>query len=109
MLVLLLCTLTPLAAADSLRVTFHPARLRVGEVGWMELRGARPGAGIEGAVGGQPLRFFSHAGGHAALVAIDLESAAGAQPWSLSVPADPSEPHTLRGTDPVARREFAVA
>ena len=105
---LLLLAAPALASAESLRVTFHPARLRVGEVGWMHVRGAPAAFGLEGMVAGQPVSFFPHAGGFAAVVGVDLETPAGAQPWSVTFRPDGGDPHTTHGTVPIVGREFAV-
>jgi murein DD-endopeptidase MepM/ murein hydrolase activator NlpD len=72
------------------------------------VRGAPHGAGVEGLIGGRLLSFFPHAGGHAALVAVDLETPAGALPWSVTVRDDRAEPRSVRGTVPVLPREFSV-
>lgn len=105
---LLLLAAPLLAGADALRVSFHPARLRVGEVGWLHVRGAPDTAGLEGVVAGQPLTFFPRAGGHAALVAVDVETTAGAHPWSVTFRADGAEPRTAHGSVTVLGREFSV-
>jgi murein DD-endopeptidase MepM/ murein hydrolase activator NlpD len=73
-----------LAAEATLRVVFHPARLTVGEVGWVHVRGAGDSATVEGSVGDRSLTFFPYAGGHAALVGIDLETRAGVEPWRVA-------------------------
>jgi murein DD-endopeptidase MepM/ murein hydrolase activator NlpD len=105
----LLVALPAVAAADdALRVSFQPARLRPGEVGWMLVRGAPDAAGLEGMVAGRPLGFFAHRGGHAALVAIDLETPAGSHPWSVTYRAPGAESRSVRGSVPVLAREFAV-
>lgn len=106
---LLLLAAPGLAGADSLRVSFHPARLRVGEVGWMHVRGAPDAAGLTGLVAGHPLTFFPHDGGHAALVPVDVETTAGAHPWSVTFRGDgAAEARTQSGTVTVLGREFFV-
>ena len=108
MLVLLVLAAPVLAAADSLRVAFHPARLRAGDIGWLHVRGASPGMELEGMAGGRTLSFFPHEGGHAALVAIDLETPPGPQPWAVTLRTDRAESRTVRGTVPVVGRDFPV-
>ncbi|MBI1734104.1 MAG: M23 family metallopeptidase [Candidatus Rokubacteria bacterium] len=105
---LLVLAAPALAADESLRVSFHPVRLQVGQVGWLHVRGAPDRAGLEGLVAGQTLGFFPHAGGHVALVAIDIETPAGTHPWSVTFRADGAEPRILRGTVAVLGREFSV-
>jgi murein DD-endopeptidase MepM/ murein hydrolase activator NlpD len=96
------------AAAEPLRVTFHPAQLRVGEVGWLHVRAVGETATIEGAVAGQSLTFFPYGGGQAAVVGLDLETRAGTQPWRIGVIDGGREPQAVRGTVKVRARQFAV-
>ena len=106
---MLVAWLAPTAGvAEPLNATFHPASLRLGEVGWLHVRGAGESAELEGAVGGQPLRFFPYAGGHAAVVGIDLETKQGAQPWRVAVVEAGRESRAIRGTVKVLSREFFV-
>lgn len=100
--------LPAVAASEAVRVTFHPAQLRVGEVGWVHVGGVAESAAIEGAVAGQPLTFFPYADGHAAIVGLDLETKAGAQPWRIAVIDSGREPRALRGSVKVGARQFAV-
>ena len=95
-------------AAQTLRVTFHPPQIKVSEIGWMHVRGAGDGATLEGSVGGQSLTFFAYAGGHAALVAPDLETKAGTHPWRVGIVERGREPRTARGTVKILARQFAV-
>lgn len=96
------------SASDRLAVTWHPARPRVGDLAWLHLRGASDGAVVEGSVGGRPLAFFPYAGGHAALVGLDLDVKPGAQPWRLAVLEPGLDPRRLTGKVTVAAREFPV-
>jgi hypothetical protein len=73
-------------AADRLVVTWHPARPRVGDVTWLHLRGASDAAVIEGSVDNRPLTFFPYAGGHAALLGLDIETKPGVKPCSSLAP-----------------------
>jgi len=74
----------------------------------MHVRGAGDGATLEGSVGGQSLTFFPYAGGHAALVAPDLETKAGTYPWRVGVVDRGGEPRAARGTVKILARQFAV-
>ena len=98
----------PPTAPAGLKITWHPARVRIGDVAWMYVQGVREGAVLEGAVGGRPLIFFPYAGGQAALVGFDVDTKVGEQIWRLAVisPGDP--PHMAQGRVRVDRREFAI-
>jgi murein DD-endopeptidase MepM/ murein hydrolase activator NlpD len=96
------------ASAEALRVTFHPAQLRVSEIGWVHVRGASERATLEGAVAGQSLAFFPYAGGHAALVGPDLEAKPGTHPWRIAVLDPGQEPRSTRGTVKILARQFSV-
>jgi murein DD-endopeptidase MepM/ murein hydrolase activator NlpD len=74
----------------------------------MHVRGAPDTATIEGAVAGQSLTFFPYAGGQAAVVGLDLETKAGAQPWRIGVVDGGREPRAVRGTVKVGARQFPV-
>ena len=99
---------SPAAAAGSLHVVWHPTEPRVGDIAWLFLRGAPDTATVEGSVGGRPIRFFSYAGGHGALVGIDLETKPGSQAWRLAVLENGTEPATARGSVRVRARHFPV-
>ncbi len=102
--------LLPAAAesADRLIVSWHPARPRAGDVGWLHLRGASEAAVIEGSVGNRPLAFFHYAGGHAALLGLDIETKPGVHPWRLAVLEPGLDPQRLSGKVTVAARSFPV-
>ena len=104
----LLTALLPLAAdaADRLVVTWHPSRPRVGDVGWLHVRGASDAAVLEGSVGNRPLTFFPYAGGHAALLGLDLETAPGPHVWRLAVLEPGLDPQRLSGKLTVLPRRF---
>ncbi len=95
-------------SADRLVVTWHPARPRVGDVGWVHVRGASDAAVIEGSVDNHPLTFFPYAGGHAALLGLDIETKPGVKPWRLAVLEPGLDPQRLNGKLTVAARKFAV-
>src|SRR5262249_57659267 len=82
------------------------ARVRVGGVGWMEMRGVPESAVLEGSLGGRPLTFFPYAGGRAALVGVDVETKPGVQAWRVAImtPSDP--PQTVEGRLKVHHRDF---
>ena len=108
--VLLAVALLPLSssAADRLAVSWHPARPRIGDVAWLHVRGGSETAVVEGSVGNRPLAFFPYAGGHAALVGLDLDVKPGSQPWRLAVLEPGLEPRQLAGKVTVAARQFPV-
>jgi murein DD-endopeptidase MepM/ murein hydrolase activator NlpD len=95
-------------AADRLVVAWHPARPRVGDVAWLHLRGASEAAVIEGSVGNRPLTFFPYAGGHAALLGLDIDAKPGVHPWRLAVLEPGVDPRPLSGKVMVAARAFPV-
>jgi murein DD-endopeptidase MepM/ murein hydrolase activator NlpD len=95
------------AASDRLVVTWHPVRPRVGDVGWLHLRGASDGAVVEGSVSGHPLTFFSYGGGHAALVGLDIETKPGPHAWRVAVIEPGLDPRQLSGKVTVRPRKFA--
>jgi len=95
-------------SADRLVITWHPARPRVGDVAWVHLRGASDAAVIEGSVDNHPLAFFPYAGGHAALLGLDIETKPGIKPWRLALLEPGLDPQRLSGKLNVAARKFAV-
>jgi murein DD-endopeptidase MepM/ murein hydrolase activator NlpD len=97
-----------LAAADSLRVVWHPAQPRVGDLAWLYVRGVSDTALVEGSVAARPVRFFQYAGGHAAVVGFDLDDAPGPWDWQLAVLEPDRAPRTLAGTVEVRERVFKV-
>ncbi len=108
-LALLVVAVVPAARGGvRVRVTWHPAQPRVGDVAWVLVQGVAPTAALEGAVGGRPLTFFPYADGQAALAGFDLEMRAGAQPWRFAVLVSGQEPETLRGRLVVRARAFRV-
>lgn len=109
-LVLVALALAPIARGTPrrLRVTWHPARPRVGDVAWLLVQGVPAGTTLEGAVGGRPLTFFPYADGQAALVGFDIDTKPGAQAWRFAVLAPGQEPDTIRGKVTVKRRTFKV-
>jgi hypothetical protein len=94
--------------AAPLRVTFHPARPRAGDAAWVHVRGAPGATEIEGLAAGQPLRFFPYAGGHAALLGIDLELKPGRHDWHIGVVEPGREPRRIKGRLTVRPRTFAI-
>ena len=96
------------AAPQKAEVTWHPAKPRVGDVAWLHVKNVVEGATVEGSVGGRPLTFFQYAGGHAALVGIDLETKPGPHVWRVAAVEPRREPRTARGTVQIQRREFPV-
>ncbi len=72
------------------------------------MRNVPEAARVEGSVDGRPLTFFPYAGGHAALLGIDLEAKPGARPWGVAVLEPEREPRTARGTVRFVPRRFPV-
>jgi hypothetical protein len=108
----LLALLAPLAAEDvaahGLKVTWQPARPRLGDLALMLVQGAGDGTTLEGSATGQMLRFFAHADGHAALVGFDLDGKPGVRPWRLAVLRPGHPPRTVQGRIQVFRRGFPI-
>jgi len=106
---LALALLPPAAAAtDRLVVTWHPTHPRVGDVTWLHLRGASEAAVVEGSVGTRPMAFFPYAGGHAALLGLDIDAKPGARPWRIAVLEPGLDPRRLSGKVTVAARTFPI-
>jgi len=98
----------PLSAHGRVKVGWHPAQVRVGDVAWLEIHGVPEGAVLEGSLGGRPLSFFPYAGGRAALVGLDLETKPGIQPWRLAIMTHVDPPQTVEGRLKILRRDFPV-
>jgi murein DD-endopeptidase MepM/ murein hydrolase activator NlpD len=98
----------PSTAAEKARVSWHPVKLRPGDVTWLHVKDVPETATVEGALDGRPLMFFAHGGGHAALVGIDLDTPPGTLAWRVGIVEPGREPRTAQGTIVVARREFSV-
>jgi len=96
------------AAAEPLRVTITPASPQPGDVAWVQVTGAPPGAAVEGSLAGRPLTFFPYAGGHAALAGVDLAARPGPQPWRVGVVEDRRAPRTAAGRVTIVTRRFPV-
>jgi murein DD-endopeptidase MepM/ murein hydrolase activator NlpD len=100
--------LGPATAAERAEVAWHPARPRIGDVAWLHVKNVPEGATVEGSLDGRPLTFFAYAGGHAALVGLDLEQKAGGHTWRVAVLEREREPRTARGQVQIRRRDFPV-
>lgn len=98
----------PAGAAERVAVAWHPLKPRVGDVAWLHVTNVPVEATVEGSVGDRPVAFFPYAGGHAALVGIDLESKPGRQAWRVAVVEPGREPRAARGTVRLLRRDFPV-
>ena len=98
----------PLSAHGKVKVGWHPAQVRVGDVAWLEIHGVPESAVLEGSLGGRPLSFFPYAGGRAALVGLDLETKPGIQPWRLAIMTHADPPQTVEGRLKILRRDFPV-
>jgi hypothetical protein len=101
---LLLVSAAP--AAERLAVTWHPSQPRVGDVAWVDVRGAPDMASLEGSLGGRPLSFFPHGDGHAALVGMDLDLEPGPRPWQIVIAAPGREAQTAHGRLTLRGRDF---
>jgi len=93
---------------EKAEVAVHPARPRVGDVAWLHVKNVSDAAMVEGSVGDRPLTFFPYAGGHAALVGLDIDMKPGTHPWRVAVLEKSREPRTARGSVRVLRRHFRV-
>jgi hypothetical protein len=98
----------PAPAAERLHVTWHPSRPHPGDVAWVHVRGAADTAAIEGALGDRPLAFFPYAGGHAAVVGVDVDVKPGPRPWRLAVVEPGRQPRSLNGRLSIRSRRFSV-
>lgn len=96
------------SAAGKASVTWHPSTPRTGDVAWLHVKDVAETATVEGSVDGRSLAFFPYAGGHAALVGIDLEMKPGAHTWRVGVVEPGREPQSAQGNVKIARREFQV-
>jgi hypothetical protein len=93
-------------ATDRLVVTWHPARSHVGDVAWLHVRGTSDAAVLEGSVDNRPLTFFPYAGGHAALMGLDLDTKPGVHAWRLAALEPGLDPRVLSGKISVLPRKF---
>jgi murein DD-endopeptidase MepM/ murein hydrolase activator NlpD len=105
---LVLLASTSSSAADKIGVAWFPSKPRLGDVTWLHVRNAGESAAVEGSVDGQPLRFFPYAGGHAAILGIDLEMKPGVHVWRVGVVEQGREPWNAQGKLSVAKRSFPV-
>lgn len=105
-----LLLMSPLGAAgaERLKVTWHPKRIHPGEVAWIHVRGVSDTAALEGSLGARTLVFFPYAGGQAAVVGVDLETAPGPQPWKVAVLEPGQPPQPLGGRVTIHKRDFHV-
>lgn len=109
LVVLLALIASPIpAAAHALKVVWHPADPRVGDVGWVQLEGADDGATVEGSVAGHSLSFFPYAGGWAALAGFDLETRPGSQEWRVAALVSGRPALTAQGQLKLRARAFPV-
>jgi murein DD-endopeptidase MepM/ murein hydrolase activator NlpD len=100
----------PLAMPASERpaVTWHPKRPHPGDVVWVHVRRVSDTTSLEGSLGPRSLAFFPYAGGQAAVVGVDVDTKAGAEPWRVSVLEPGREPQALSGKLTIHKRDFAV-
>jgi len=104
----LLLVASSAGAAEKVSVSWHPSKPRLGDVAWLHVQDVAETATVEGSVNERPLTFFPYAGGHAALVGMDLDMKPGALQWRVGVVESGREPRTARGTLSIRRREFSV-
>jgi len=95
-------------AAEKTSISWHPSKPRLGDVAWLHVQNVAEIATVEGSVDGRPLTFFPYAGGHAALLGIDLEMKPGARAWRVGVVEQGREPRSAQGKLLVARRDFPL-
>jgi Peptidase family M23 len=108
LLALLLIPLPTALAADRPTVSWHPSKLHPGDVAWVLVQGIVDGTSIEGSLGVRSLLFFPYAGGHAAVVGLDLETKPGPHAWQLAILEPGREPRRMSGKLTVGRRDFPV-
>jgi Peptidase family M23 len=95
-------------AAENPSISWHPSKPRLGDVAWLHVQNVAEIATVEGSVDGRPLTFFPYAGGHAALLGIDLEMKPGTHAWRVGVVEQGREPRSAQGKLVVARRAFSL-
>src|SRR6266498_3721165 len=95
-------------AAEKPSISWHPSKPRLGDVAWLHVQNVVELATVEGSVDGRPLTFFPYAGGHAALLGIDLEVKPGAHAWRVGVVEQGREPWSAQGKLLVAWRNFPL-
>jgi len=95
-------------AAEKTSISWHPSKPQLGDVAWIHVQDVAEIATVEGSVDGRPLTFFPYAGGHAALLGIDLEMKPGARAWRVGVVEHGREPRSAQGKLLVARRDFPL-
>ena len=95
-------------AAEKPSISWHPSKPRLGDVAWLHVQNVAEIATVEGSVDGRPLTFFPYAGGHAALLGIDLEMKPGTHAWRVGVVEQGREPRSAQGKLVVARRAFSL-
>ena len=103
-----LLLMLPAAAAGSPSVTWRPKRPHVGDIVWVHVGGVADAAAIEGSLGDRTLVFFPYAGGHAAVVGIDLDVKPGPQTWRLAVLEPARAPRRLTGQLAIQLRDYPV-
>jgi murein DD-endopeptidase MepM/ murein hydrolase activator NlpD len=99
---------SPSAARAAATVAWQPADLRPGDVAWVHVRGIPGSATVEGSAAGASLLFFPYAGGHAALLGVDLDARAGAHPWRLAIQEPGRKPYAVAGQLHLQARTFQV-
>jgi hypothetical protein len=95
-------------AAEKAAVTWHPAKPRVGDVAWVLVKDVAESATVEGSVDGRPLAFFPFAGGHAAILGVDLDVKPGSYVWRVGVVEPGRDPRSAQGSVKIVRRDFHV-
>ncbi len=96
------------ASDRALTLSWQPPRPRAGDVAWLAVRGAAVGVTVEGSVGGRPLVFFPYAGGYAAVVGFDVDTAPGDVSWRVAALDSSASSRIANGKIRVLRRDFAV-
>ena len=102
------CVVSVGEAAERVKVSWQPARPRIGDVALVAVQGVAEGAVLEGSVGRRPVTFFRDGAGYAALVGFDMELSSGRQPWRIEV-REPGRPaRAVTGSVELGGREFPV-
>jgi Peptidase family M23 len=96
------------ARAGAIDIRVIPPSPRQGEIALVIVDGARGARELEGSLGDRLLQFFPHAGTHAALVGIDLDTKAGKLPWRIGIVDAAGATRRAAGHVVVRSRTFSV-
>jgi len=98
----------PALARAELDVRFAPPAPRQGDLAVVFVGGAPGAREVSGSLGDRALRFFPHAGGHAAVIGVDLETTPGRAPWRIGVVDAGGAARASTGAVAIRARQFPV-